>query len=297
MRTAAAMMMLAGLLLAAAPVRAQELGSLEVRGASGEAAHLELRRVAVDATLLGDVVETHVHHVFHNSTDELLEGTFRFPLPDDASIVGLAMDVDGELMEGELVEKRKAREIYQSIVDAMRDPAILEWEAGQTFKLRVFPIPPQGDKHVVLRLLAPLEGRGESRRYVFPTAAPALQGSIPEVRLDFDGRTVVDARDFAPGQEVAVPVPGRAPAVLVEEHGEDGRFFAVRVEPGAALEGGWPGVERAHYPGRQIFHCGQPNGVFRRFSDYGRSRVAECGAIGYNAHVLLEKERVHALES
>ena len=43
-------------------------------------------------------------------------------------------------MDGELVEIEKARKTYESIVDEMRDPALLEWEHGRTFKLRVFPI-------------------------------------------------------------------------------------------------------------------------------------------------------------
>ncbi len=228
--------------------QAQALGSLQVRSASGEAVHLELTSVHVEATLLGDVVETHVHHVFHNPTGELLEGTFRFPLPADASVVGLAMDIDGELMEGELVEKEKAQGIYQSIVDAMRDPAILEWEGHDTFKLRVFPIPPNGDKHVVLRFLAPLEGQGESRRYVFPTAAPALQATIPTVRLDFDGQTILDAQDFAPGREVSVPVTADLPTVMTEDRGDEGQFFAVRVDAGLPEA---PDLTPAAYP-RQV---------------------------------------------
>ncbi|MDP6945394.1 MAG: VIT domain-containing protein, partial [Myxococcota bacterium] len=125
---------------ATAPVVLQNnegIGELDARNTAGERVDLVLRRVHVRAQRIGDVVECHVEHRFHNPSDEMLEGTFRFPLPSDTAVVGLAMDVGDQLMEGELVEKKKARKIYQNIVDSMRDPAILEWEAGQTFKLRV----------------------------------------------------------------------------------------------------------------------------------------------------------------
>ena len=90
------------------------------------------------------------------TASERLEGTFRFPLPEGASLVGLAMEIDGKMMEGELVESDKARKTYETIVDEMRDPALLEWEHGTTFKLRVFPIEPHEDKRIVIRYVAPL---------------------------------------------------------------------------------------------------------------------------------------------
>src|SRR5262249_40985194 len=69
-----------------------------------------------------------------------LEGTFYFPLPPDASLSRLAMYVDGKRMEGGMADRDAARDIFETIRYANRDPALLEWVDGSTFKMRVFPL-------------------------------------------------------------------------------------------------------------------------------------------------------------
>jgi hypothetical protein len=134
-------------------------GSLEARGEKTGKTKLALERLSVDAVTTGDVAEMKIEHVFRNDSDEQLEGTFRFPLPEGAMLTGLSMEIDGKLMDGELVERDKARKAYEAVVDQMLDPALLEWENGQTFKLRVFPIEAKRTKRVVLTLVAPLSAR------------------------------------------------------------------------------------------------------------------------------------------
>ena len=70
----------------------QGVGSLDATDAAGADHPLELRRLSVDATVRGDAAETRVEHVFWNPSGETLQGTFRFPLPEGAVLVGLAMD-------------------------------------------------------------------------------------------------------------------------------------------------------------------------------------------------------------
>ncbi len=71
-----------------------------------------------------------------------LEGVFHFPLPQDASISGFGMWIGNELVEADVVEKQRAREIYETILRERRDPGLLEWSGGNLFKARVFPIFP-----------------------------------------------------------------------------------------------------------------------------------------------------------
>jgi len=149
------------------------VGTLEVAREKAGATLLALEKLSVDAVTTGDVAEVTVEHVFRNDGDEQLEGTFRFPVPERAILTGLAMEIEGRLMEGELVEREKARKTYESIVDEMRDPALLEWEAGRIFKLRVFPIEARSTKRVVLRLMAPPHRAG----FAFVLGQPRQRGS------------------------------------------------------------------------------------------------------------------------
>src|SRR5687768_7648667 len=191
------------------------VGSLEATDAAGGDHPLELRRLSVDATVRGDAAETRVEHVFWNPTGETLQGTFRFPLPEGAVLVGLAMEVEGELVEGALVEREKAQRVYEQIVDGMRDPALLEWEGGRVFKLRVFPIEPQS------------EARGW--RYVYPLNAPS---DLPAFRLTLDGAVRWDATSFPGRSEIALDLAkDRAPAEALREETEDATYTAVRVRP------------------------------------------------------------------
>ncbi|MCB9882976.1 MAG: hypothetical protein H6834_14415 [Planctomycetes bacterium] len=56
----------------------------------------------------------------------------------------------GTLREARIVEARRARRVYEEIVRRSIDPALLEWAGGQNFQGRVFPIPANGVKRVVL---------------------------------------------------------------------------------------------------------------------------------------------------
>ncbi|MET0551697.1 MAG: VIT and VWA domain-containing protein [Vicinamibacteria bacterium] len=205
----------------------QGVGSLDGADAAGKEYPLELRRLAVDATVRGDAAETRVEHVFRNATGETLQGTFRFPLPEDAVLVGLAMEVEGELVEGALVEREKAQRVYEQIVDGMRDPALLEWEGSRVFKLRVFPIEPQSEKRVVVRYVAPLERRGRGLRYVYPLHAPS---DLPAFRLTLDGAVRWDATSFPARSEIALDVPQPA-ADAQREDTDDATYTSIRVRP------------------------------------------------------------------
>jgi len=208
------------------------MGSLQVRGTSNNS-YLQLNALTVDARTAGDRVALRVEHVFHNPTPERMEGTFRFPLPDGAILTGLAMDVNGELMQGEIVEREKARKVYQGIVDSMRDPAILEWEDGNTFKLRIFPIEPNSDKHVVLEYLATPDWTPDGAVFQYTSASPAFQDRIPQFVLRVDGVERVRRNEMVGGQQWRIPLSfPRQKAVAVRQRQEDGSALtAVRVVP------------------------------------------------------------------
>jgi Vault protein inter-alpha-trypsin domain/von Willebrand factor type A domain len=216
-----------------APIRSVFLGqgSLEAHGEATPATRLAIERIDISAKTAGDVAETRVEHVFRNDTGERLEGTFRLPLPDGAIVTGLALEIDGKLVEGELVEREKARKAYEQVVDEMRDPALLEWEGGQTFKLRVFPIEARSTKRVVLRFVAPLH-RSEHGVF-FAVHLPSGDAGVPgeRVSVHLDGRTIdLDHAPRAPTGEVLVKVADAAPEALAEAV-ERGTYVHVHLDP------------------------------------------------------------------
>ncbi|HEX7840960.1 MAG TPA: VIT and VWA domain-containing protein, partial [Kofleriaceae bacterium] len=230
------------------------VGRMESAGASGAMEALELRSASVRVRTEGDLAITEVEHVFHNPVEgRPREGTFRFPVPDGAMLTGMAMEIDGKLVEGEIVERDRARQVYDEVVDSMADPALLEWEAGNWFKLRVFPIPAGGDKRVVIRYTAPLSRTAHGYEYTYDlaiadaSAGGAAPGPIGELSVSVDGKEVAHETRTT-GLELAVPVAS-APVVMRETR-NDATYTAVRIAPDASLVAAAP--ERAPKPGMDV---------------------------------------------
>jgi hypothetical protein len=98
------------------------------------------------------------------------------PLPQDAlarlSPADLVKQVNsadwGRLQEARVVGKEKALETYEEVVRGRIDPALLEYAGGNTFRGRVFPIPPKGYNRVLLAYEEVLPSSGDRSLYRFP---------------------------------------------------------------------------------------------------------------------------------
>jgi hypothetical protein len=143
-------------------------GALVVLDPNGQEAKLSLRKYHVDVHIEDGFARTTIDQTYFNHENVRLEGTFYFPLPPDASLSRLAMYVNGDLMEGGMAEREYAREVYEGIVRRMKDPALLEWVDGSTFKMRVFPLEGRQEKRVVLSYTQKLPTLYGRTSYRFP---------------------------------------------------------------------------------------------------------------------------------
>ncbi len=80
----------------------------------------------------------------------------------------------GRLQEARVVSKEKALETYEEVVRGRIDPALLEYGGANTFRGRVFPIPPKGYNRVLIAYEEVLPFAGDRCVYRFP---------LPEVKL------------------------------------------------------------------------------------------------------------------
>lgn len=117
----------------------------------------ELRRLDIQAALDGQTAQVTVTHTFFNSNSARLEGRFLFPLPVNASVERISMDVNGVDTPAELLDAAKARSIYEEIVRRKRDPGLFEWAGSSLLRCRIFPLEPHGEARVRVTFRAPLE--------------------------------------------------------------------------------------------------------------------------------------------
>ncbi len=198
------------------------LGELRARrpAKSDEKDHaLHLARHTAAVRIVGTVARTEVDETFANDTGDDLEGVYRFPLPPGAQIERLALEVDGKLQEGAFVDKSKAAAIFRGAIrnatprapkpeeevfwvpGPWRDPALLEWQRGGRFELKIFPIPKHGSRRIVLAYTETVPPVGGLRRYVYPLP----QATASEMRIDDFG---VDLKVLGADPKVGVRATG-----------------------------------------------------------------------------------------
>ncbi len=152
------------------PAAPQGLGQLLIQDAqSGSPVRLNVARYHVHVVLQPPVALVQIDQSFYNPFDRQQEGQFVFNLPTGASVSRFAMYVSPtQLIEGELVERKRASEIYQTIVSRRRDPAILEQLGDNLFKMRVFPIFARDEKRILLDFTLPLEPQAGQYQFRLP---------------------------------------------------------------------------------------------------------------------------------
>jgi Ca-activated chloride channel homolog len=122
----------------------------------------------VDAIIDGPVANVHVTQVFRNDTGRTVEGVYIFPLPGDAAVSDFQMTVDGQVLEGKLLNKDEARRIYEEIVRRQRDPALLEYIGRNLFQTSVFPIPAGASRKLELTYTQVVGQRDGLYEFAYP---------------------------------------------------------------------------------------------------------------------------------
>jgi hypothetical protein len=144
---------------------------------------LGYHKITVD--IRDQIARTVIEESFVNHTDSTLEGVFYFPLPQEASISGFGMWIGDELVEADVVEKQRAREIYETILRERRDPGLLEWTGGYIFKARVFPIFAHSEKRIKITYTQVLPMQGNRYRYSYALQSEMLkQHPLRELALN-----------------------------------------------------------------------------------------------------------------
>jgi Ca-activated chloride channel family protein len=122
-----------------------------------------------------------VDQVFANSSDQDLEAVYSFPLPKEASLSELSLWIDGHEVLGEVVEKARARRVYEEQKAQGNETALAEKDDYKTFDIKVGKIPAQAETRVRLVYYQPLELDLGVGRYLYPLA----EGNVDDLRPAF----------------------------------------------------------------------------------------------------------------
>ena len=142
---------------------------LLIQDEKGTAIPLRVKEVSVNVNIIANIAVTTMEITFQNDLPRILEGELTFPLGAGQFVTRFAMDINGKLREGVVVEKEKGRVIFEETVRKNIDPGLLELSKGNSFKTRVYPIPAKGTKKVLIAYQQEISGDGDGdSRYILP---------------------------------------------------------------------------------------------------------------------------------
>ena len=130
-----------------------------------------LQDLSVDILVVGQTAVTTMEMTFYNPNSRVMEGEFQFPLADGQQVSRFALDINGKLREGVVVDKALGRKAFEDIVRRGVDPGLLEKTEGNNFKARVYPMPAKGTRRVLIAFEQELHERGGQDYYFLPITA------------------------------------------------------------------------------------------------------------------------------
>jgi len=187
-----------------------------------EAPRFAVKYHRVEVKIEGQVATTCIDQVFENRSNREQEAVYIFPLPHGASVREFTLYDQGHPLHAELLDREKAREIYETIVRKRRDPALLEYIGRDTYRVSVFPIPAHGSKRIQMEYTELLRYDSGVVTYVYPLGTEKFSSEpIEEVKVDIRVESTAPIRAvYSPTHDVKVDKPEAHVAfATLEEHG------------------------------------------------------------------------------
>lgn len=146
----------------------QQSSLIKVKNIKPTETPIRISDINVDVKVVGPLAVTTVDMTFYNPNRRIIEGELNFPLADGQSISRFALDINGKLREGVVVEKARGQQVFESIVRQGVDPGLLEKTQGNNFRTRVYPLPAKGSRRVVIAYEQELDRTDKGYRFFLP---------------------------------------------------------------------------------------------------------------------------------
>ncbi len=213
----------------------------------GFGGRLEIVSHDAAVTVNNGIAVTTVDQVFRNTENRVVEALYVFPVPRGASVADFSMWIGGREMTGEVVEKQRAREIYESYKQTRKDPGLLEQVDYRTFEMRIFPIAAGAEQRVRLTYYQELDVDHDAATYVYPLATSVVDAKADtrvngRFFLKFEVKSEVPITALASPSHpddfaIDRPTPEFAAATLELSEGDLSRDVVLRLEAKRPMTG------------------------------------------------------------
>ena len=236
-----------------------------------------LKETSVRTWITGPVAGVEVTQRWENPNPFPVDGLYIFPLPEDAAVTDMTLQIGERVVRSEMKPREEARRIYEQARREGKVAGLLDQERPNVFAQQVANLMPGMSIEVVLQFDQPIPCEDGICEYVFPTVVgprfvPASQGDpgriappvVPEgsrtgqrlsLQLSLDaGVSYRDLRSPSHRLEIVRQDEARASVLLVEGEGSRlDRDFRLRWDVGGELPEigvmAWRDAEAPEEPG------------------------------------------------
>ncbi len=134
-------------------------GGLVLRSTNGDVAtSVPAMRLGTDivANVTGQTARVTVTQAFRNTSDDWMEATYLYPLPDNGAVDTLKMVVGDRIFEGEIKPKEEAREIYEEALENGQKAGLVEQSRPNMFRNSIANVGPGETVLVQIEFQAPI---------------------------------------------------------------------------------------------------------------------------------------------
>ena len=149
--------------------------------AKGSSTELEIQDHKVSVTIEDGYAITTVENTFFNPSSSDLEAVYEFPVPKNGTVAEFTIWIDGKAVVGEVVEKERAKKLYQQEQAAGRDVGLTEQKSFHRFESRVSPVRANQVTKTRLVYMQAADMQGGIGRYVYPLE----EGGTDQDKLNF----------------------------------------------------------------------------------------------------------------
>jgi len=166
----------------------------DVDGAGPVASALLLRNTDVKALVTGPVAHVVVTQTWENPNRLPVDGLYIFPLPENAAVTDMRIQLGARLIRSEMKRREEARAIYEQARREGRTAGLLDQERSNVFAQQVANLMPGARVRVILEFDHTLACDDGECAWVFPTVV---------------GPRFIPARQADPGSIAPPVVPGQ----------------------------------------------------------------------------------------
>ena len=186
---------------------------------------IEISEVSADIRILQQVATTTMDIGLKNPSSQQREAEMLVPVPDGAVVRAFTFAGAAAEPTAKLLPKVEAQTLYRSIVNKLRDPALLEFAGYNLVRSNVFPVPARGTQRVRLVYEHILTADGNRVDYILPRSESFEATQTPwKISVRVTSKSPVSAV-YSPSHQIGVERPAPQQA-LVKVVGEP------RIEPG-----------------------------------------------------------------